>query len=311
MNILLTGESGQLGHDLALTLKGLGTIISAPKEQLNLEDLNQIRSVMRAVKPSLVISPAAYTAVARAETDVDRATRINAEASAVLAQEAATLGAPLVSFSTDYVFDGTKETPYTEDDPVNPLNVYGKTKLAGEEAIRQSGVAHWILRTSWVYSVHGQNFLKTVIRLAQQKTSLSMIADQHGAPTWSMTIARTVRHMLTNGQQHIDLEHLRNTAGTYHLTSQGAGSWHQYACLVVSTLQQLGIPVLLKETDIQATSTDPSAAPIRPLNSRLSCHKLLATFPGLTLPAWEQDVTSCIADIVREYQLDQGQMLTG
>lgn len=297
MKILLTGTNGQLGHDLLAHLKGLGELVPVTRAEMNLEDLNQIRTIIRAIKPDLIVSPAAYTAVAQAETDVERATRVNADASEVIAQEAGKLGAALISYSTDYVFDGKKDAPYTEEDPVNPLNVYGKTKLAGEEAIRHHCPAHWILRTSWVYSTHGGNFMKTVIRLAQEKDALTMVQDQVGAPTWSRTISQVTRDMLLNHGKGIDLDHLRNTAGTYHLASAGETSWYQYALLIVEELYKLGRTTRLQPSAITPVNSDPAALPSRPANSRLSCNKLTTTF-GITLPDWEQDARRCINEMI-------------
>lgn len=306
MKILLTGISGQIGHDLAKTLGGLAEIVAVSREQMNLEDINQIRHVIRTVKPSLIINPAAYTAVAAAEVNIEQATRINAIAPGIIAQEAQHIGASMIHFSTDYVFDGNTTAPYSEDDTCNPVNVYGTSKLAGEVAVRSHCEHHWILRTSWVYSVHGNNFLKTVIRLAQEKEQLSMVYDQIGAPTWSRTISTITRHMLTGQNQQINADILRQTTGTYHLTSRGETSWYDYAQFIVARLQASGIPLALNPASIKPVSgkTFP-IPPARPENSRLSCAKLLATF-GIDTPAWQDDVATCMTEILGAYPLDSG-----
>lgn len=181
--ILLTGRTGQVGYELERSLQGLGEIIAVDRSRMNLADLDQVRDVIRTVKPNLIINPAAYTAVDNAESEPELAMRINGHAPAIMAEEAKKLGATMIHYSTDYVFDGTKTTPYTEDDPTCPINVYGHSKLAGEQAIQASGIPHLILRTSWVYGMRGKNFLLTMLRLAQERDELRIVADQHGSPT--------------------------------------------------------------------------------------------------------------------------------
>lgn len=297
MKILLTGSSGQLGHDLAITLGGLADIVTVSRKQMDLEDINQIREVIRAIKPALIINPAAYTAVAAAETNIEQATRINAQAPEIIAQEAQRLGAGMIHYSTDYVFDGNAADPYNEEDVCNPVNVYGTSKLAGEVAVREHCEQHWILRTSWVYSVHGNNFLKTVIRLAQEKKQLNMVNDQIGAPTWSRTISDITRQMLVSRGQNIHTDSLTSTSGTYHLTNSGYTSWYQYACFIIDQLHQLGIVTTLNRSAITPVNSDHAMMPLRPSNSRLSCEKLVATF-GVNLPDWEKEVATCMKHIV-------------
>jgi dTDP-4-dehydrorhamnose reductase len=201
LKILLTGQTGQIGSELALSLQGVGEVIYFPRTAMDLSDLDQVRDVIRAVRPDLIVNPAAYTAVVQAESEPALATLINGAAPGVMAQEAQRLGAGLIQYSTDYVFDGAQTKPYDEKAIPNPLNVYGQSKLAGEQAVAQHCEAHWILRTSWVYDAHGANFLKTVLRLAQEQSQFTMVADQFGAPTWAKSIARLTREMLTdNGE---------------------------------------------------------------------------------------------------------------
>jgi len=311
MKILLTGQSGQIGHELAQSLQGLGDVVSFSRQQMDLADLDQIRDTIRATRPDLIVNPAAYTAVVKAESDIALATRINGEAPGVIAEEAQRLGAPLVHYSTDYVFDGSKDAPYDEDDQTHPINVYGLSKCAGEEAIARHCEAYWILRTSWVYSVGGGNFLKTVIRLAQEQEKFTIVGDQFGAPTWSKTISDITRRLLVNHQHsagtQIDLDHLRRTSGIYHLTAAGETSWHGYASFIVDRLQALQVP--LKVGGSRVITPVPSSTypvpPHRPKSSRLSGQKLASTF-GVTMPHWQTDVAACLEDIVSEYALVDG-----
>jgi len=310
MKILLTGQSGQIGNELALSLKGKAEIISFSRVQMNLADLDQVRDAIRAARPDLIINPAAYTAVVKAESEPELAVRINGEAPGVIAEEAQRLGAPLVHYSTDYVFDGTKDTPYSEDDKPHPINVYGQSKCAGEEAIARHCEAYWILRTSWVYSVGGGNFLKTVIRLAQEQEKFTIVGDQFGAPTWSKTISDVTTGLLLNGGARISPDRVRNTSGLYHLTAAGETSWHGYASFIVDRLQALQVPVKVGGSAVITpvpSSTYP-VPPHRPKNSRLSGAKLASTF-GVTMPQWQTDVAACLDNIVREYGLAEGRKL--
>jgi len=310
MKILLTGQSGQIGNELALSLQGKAEIVSFSRAQMNLADLDQVRDVIRAARPDLIINPAAYTAVVKAESEPELAARINGEAPGVIAEEAQRLGAPLVHYSTDYVFDGAKDTPYSEDDRTHPINVYGQSKCAGEEAIARHCEAYWILRTSWVYSVGGGNFLKTVIRLAQEQEKFTIVGDQFGAPTWSKTISDMTTGLLLNRGAQISPDRVRGTSGIYHLTAAGETSWHGYASFIVDQLQALNVPVKVGGSAVIApvpSSTYP-VPPHRPKSSRLSGAKLASTF-GVTMPSWQTDVAACLKDIVREYGLAEGRKL--
>jgi dTDP-4-dehydrorhamnose reductase len=200
MKILLTGASGQVGYELERSLQSIGEVVALDRTRCDLSDLDQVRDVVRALRPGLIVNPAAYTAGDKAETEAALAHRINAEAPAVMAAEAQRLGAAMVHYSTDYVFDGTKSGPYLETDATNPINVYGQSKLAGELAIAASGAPHLILRTSWVYGMRGKNFLLTMLRLGRERDELRVVADQHGAPTWSRTIADTTAALLAQAR---------------------------------------------------------------------------------------------------------------
>ena len=304
MKILLTGQSGQIGGELALSMRGLGEVIFFPRTGMDLSDLDQVRDVIRAVKPDLIVNPAAYTAVVKAEAEPALAMLINGEAPGVIAEEAQRLGAAMIHYSTDYVFDGKQTRPYDEAAPTNPLNVYGSSKLAGEIAVTRHCEAHWILRTSWVYNVAGGNFMKTVMRLAQEQTEFTMNADQFGAPTWARTVSRITRELLGPGQGHVThaLSHIRNTAGIYHLTAGGETSWHEYASFIVDHMRARGMPTKIPgSAAIKPIPTPLGALPLRPKSSRLALEKLESTFK-LKLPHWRSDVAACLDLIIDNAQ---------
>jgi dTDP-4-dehydrorhamnose reductase len=287
--ILLTGKTGQVGYELQRSLQGLGEIIAPDRSQMDLANLDQVRAVIRELRPTLIINPAAYTLVDQAEREPELAMRINGEAPALMAQEAKKLGAAMIHYSSDYVFDGSKHTAYVEDDPACPINVYGRTKLAGERAIEAAGIPHLILRTSWVYGNHGSNFLLTVLRLAQERDELRIVADQHGAPTWSRTIADSTAHIVAQlgagtGTQCQD--RWQQVSGLYHMTAQGSTSWHGFAQAILARAPQVRQPVL---TPIQSDAYPLPAS--RPKNGMLSCARFIDTFHDL--PAWAAALDLC------------------
>ena len=287
--ILLTGVNGQVGFELARTLQGLGKVVALERSALDLADLEQVRRVVREVKPGLIVNPAAHTAVDKAETDIGAVMRLNAEAPGVLAEEAKRLGAALVHYSTDYVFDGTKAGAYVETDAVNPQNVYGKSKLAGEQAIAQSGCAHLIFRTSWVYGARGKNFLLTMLRLGAERDELSVVADQYGAPTWSNTIAALSANVLAQAVAPNQSDWWEKHSGVYHLTASGSTSWHGFAEAIFEYSQLEKKPTV---KPIPAASYPTPAT--RPSNSRMSNDKLAASF-GVRAPDWRDALRLCMS----------------
>ncbi|MFX1716095.1 dTDP-4-dehydrorhamnose reductase [Paraburkholderia sp. A1RO-5L] len=291
--ILVTGVNGQVGFELSRSLQGLGRVVAVDRSVLDLSDLTQVREVVRNLKPAIIVNPAAYTAVDKAESDVDAAMRINAEAPGVLAQEAVRCGAVLIHYSTDYVFDGTKLDAYVEDDLTNPRNVYGRSKLAGEQAIAAAGCVHLILRTSWVYSRRGRNFLLTMLKLGAERPELRVVADQFGAPTWSKSIAAATAHIVAQGtaaQLASDADWWRARTGIYNFTAGGSTSWHGFAAAILRNAMGDKAPAVLP-----IPASDYPVPAKRPANSRLSGDKLARTF-GLALPAWDEALQLCLED---------------
>lgn len=283
--ILLTGVNGQVGFELARSLTGLGKVVGVDREGMDLSNFDQVRRVVREARPSLIVNAAAYTDVDRAESDVDLAMRVNGDAPGVLAEESKRLGIPLIHYSTDYVFDGTKEGPYTEDDVPNPLNVYGVSKLAGERAIAASGCDFLIFRTSWIYGARGRNFLTTMLRLAEERDALDIVDDQIGAPTWAKTVAETTADVLAQSF-HDGWWHERS--GIYHLTAGGATSWFGFAKAIFETAAVRKVPVLRPMPAIAY----PTPAR-RPGNSRLSNEKIEAVL-GVSAPSWTDALGECV-----------------
>ena len=293
MRILLTGSNGQVGFELNKKLRVLGDVIATDREELNLEDSQAIGSFIDQTRPDIIINPAAYTAVDKAESEPDLAYRINTLAPEVLADKARELDIPLVHFSTDYVFDGLKKEAYVETDLTNPQSVYGKTKCEGEEKIRKYP-KHIILRTSWVFGSHGNNFLKTMMRLIQEKDSLNIVGDQWGSPA-SATMLADVTFKIVDG---IIKNKNFNDYGTYHVTNEGETNWHQYASLIASELIKSDVKIKCEPDQIRPilTSEYPTAAK-RPFNSRLNTDKLKKTFM-LELPHWELEVKKVLREII-------------
>ncbi|MBB3258013.1 dTDP-4-dehydrorhamnose reductase [Paraburkholderia bannensis] len=287
--ILVTGVNGQVGYELLRSLQGLGRVIGCDRAALDLDSPDAIRRVVREINPTIIVNPAAYTAVDKAESDVEGAQRLNVDAPVVLAEEAKRLKAALVHYSTDYVFDGTKDTPYVETDAVNPQSVYGKTKLEGEQAIAASGCDHLILRTSWVYGTRGKNFLLTMLKLGAEREELTVVADQIGAPTWSRTIATSTAHVLAQATRAADRgQWWAQQSGVYHLTAGGSTSWHGFAEAIFELSSLAKRPVV---KPIPASSYPTPAT--RPANSRISNDKFAAAF-GVRAPDWREALALCM-----------------
>lgn len=290
MRILLTGRSGQVGSELQGALAPLGEVSAPGRDDLDLARPDTLRKAVAAARPAVIVNAAAYTAVDAAEKDEARAAAVNAEGPRVLAEEAARCGALLVHYSTDYVFDGAHGAPYREEDPTRPLSAYGRTKLAGEEAIRASGCRHLILRTSWVYAPRGKNFLLTMLRLANERPELRVVADQVGSPTSARAIAEATAGIVRKAMAD------RGRGGTFHLTCAGLVSWHGFASRIVERGAALGlcrrVPV------VPITTSDYPTPATRPAFSGLSNEKLVREF-GLRMPPWEDALEACLADLSR------------
>lgn len=282
--ILLTGKKGQLGFELQRSLALLGDVVAVDREDCDLSDPAAIRALVALVQPQVIVNPAAHTAVDKAESEPELAHAINTIAPQIFAEEAAKLGALLVHYSTDYVFNGQKEGWYSESDQPDPQSVYGKTKLGGELAIAVANPRHLIFRTSWVFGAHGANFLKTILRLAAEREELKIIADQFGAPTAASLLADVTAHAV----RQVLADDTAGLYGTYHLVAGGETSWHGYAEQIVHQAKDAGMQVLAKEILAIPTSAYPLPAP-RPANSRLNTQKLQTAF-GLRLPEWQEGV---------------------
>lgn len=297
MKILLLGKNGQVGWELQRSLAPVGELIALDRHPVgslsgDLSDLDALRATIRQVKPDVIVNAAAYTAVDKAESDIELADRVNGLATQVMAQEAATLGAWLVHYSSDYVFSGEGLTPWRETDAVSPVNHYGASKLAGEQAIVASGCKHLIFRTSWVYAARGNNFAKTMLRLAKDRETLGVIADQIGAPTGAELIADVTAQAI--GQVLLRPE----LAGLYHLAAAGEVSWHGYASHVIDFAKANGEALAVTAINPIDTTAYPTPAR-RPLNSRLDTQKLRDNF-SLHLPDWQSGVTRMLREVLNK-----------
>jgi dTDP-4-dehydrorhamnose reductase len=298
MRILLTGGNGQVGWELRRTLMPLGELVVVERHSsnsllcLDLADLQRLRQVIQEVRPQVIVNAAAYTAVDRAESEPELAQTVNGDAPGVMAEVAKQIGAALVHYSTDYVFDGTQPEPYWESDRTNPLNVYGKTKLAGEQAIQAVDGSHLILRTSWVYGLRGKNFLLTMLKLSQEREELRIVDDQIGAPTWSRAIAEATAQILAQDTANI-YGFLKEYRGLYHLTADGQTSWYGFAKAILDYGSD-SIPRKLRSVSPIPSQDYPTPAK-RPTFSRLNNDKLLETF-GLRLPDWLEMLKHCLIE---------------
>ncbi|MCX2889751.1 MULTISPECIES: dTDP-4-dehydrorhamnose reductase [Pseudomonas] len=301
MKILLLGKNGQVGWELQRALAPLGQVIALDRQgegELcgDLSNLDGLAATVRSLAPDVIVNAAAYTAVDKAESEPELAARINADAPGLLACEAARLGARLIHYSTDYVFDGSGLAPWQEDAPTGPLSVYGRTKLDGELAIEASGASAVVLRTSWVYAARGHNFAKTMLRLAAERDALNVVADQYGAPTGAELIADVTAHIV---RQLFSVQDASPLLGTYHLAAAGETSWHGYAQFVLAQARRNGMALKVSAEQVGAISTQAYPAPApRPLNSRLALAKLEETF-NLKMPLWQQGVQRMLDEIRR------------
>jgi dTDP-4-dehydrorhamnose reductase len=300
--ILLTGVSGQVGGQLLPLLARLGNVVAPRHGQLDLTDPDVVRRFVQKTRPRWIVNAAAYTAVDRAESEPELAYAVNALAVGALGEAAAALSVPVLHFSTDYVFNGTGTRPWQEDDETGPLGVYGASKLAGERALQASGAAHVIFRTSWVYGAEGNNFLRTILRLAREREELRVVSDQHGAPTWSRNLAELVMHTIHRSeeaakQQGISLmEAMRPLCGVYHAAGAGETTWYGFAeeflrlASIVEPMQRFARLVPIPSAEYPT----PAA---RPANSRLDCSKLIREF-GFTMPQWKQATAEVMAGLL-------------
>jgi dTDP-4-dehydrorhamnose reductase len=289
MRLLVTGRDGQVGWELQRALAPLGEVIACSRAEMDLSQPQSLRDKLRSIKPDWIVNAAAYTAVDKAEQEEVLATTINGEAPGVLAEEAKKLGAGFVHFSTDYVFDGTKATPYAETDPTNPLGAYGRSKLAGEKSVQAAGGRSWIFRTSWVYAPRGKNFMLTILRLAKERPRLRVVADQFGAPTTAKLIAETTAAFI--GKQIKQA----SDAGLYHLTAGGRTSWHGFAEAIVKGGAARG---LCNDVPIDPITTAEYPLPAkRPGNSVMDSKRLQEAF-GLVMPAWRSGLDACLDELM-------------
>lgn len=297
--ILIIGDDGQVGWELRRTLSTLGNVVAAgldsPSHPVNLTQPESARNLAEAIQPDWIINAAAYTAVDKAEEDEALAKQINGHAPAMIAETARKVDALLVHYSTDYVYDGTKTTPYVEDDTPNPQSIYGRSKLLGDQAVVDSGVPHLIFRTSWVYTTRGHNFLRTMRRLAREREELSIVADQIGCPTWARHIAEaTAQALISLGT---DREAWHSKSGIYHLVADGQGSWFDFASAIIEHQRQ---HEAIKNHTVHPIGTDeyPLPAP-RPAYSVLSTQKLRDTF-GIHMPDWKAGLELALEELIEE-----------
>jgi dTDP-4-dehydrorhamnose reductase len=303
MRILVTGATGQVGGSLVARLPASATVLAADRSVLDLAEPHTIIGTLDRLAPDIVFNPAAYTAVDKAEDEPELAMRINAEAPGAMARWAAARNVPLVHFSTDYVFDGSGERAWREDDAPQPLSVYGATKLGGENAIRNAGGTFLIVRTSWVYAAEGKNFLRTIAQLARERSELRIVADQIGAPTSAALIGDAVAGMLSEGLESLR-ERCAGAGGLVHLAASGETSWYGFACAIVEGLKARGVAVAAKRIVPIASADYPTKAR-RPQNSRLDLSRLQSIF-GIAPPPWQNALSPELDRLARELTATNG-----
>lgn len=297
--ILLTGSTGQVGGELVRLLAPLGEVVAPAREAMDLSNAASVRETIRSVRPRWIVNPAAYTAVDKAESEPELAYAINAEAVRVIGEEARAIGAAVVHFSTDYVFDGAAAHLYTETDATNPVSVYGASKLAGERALEATGAAHFIFRTSWVYGGRGKNFLLTILRLARERETLRVVADQHGAPTWSRDLAMMIAYVIARCEVSAKggaiADSLAGLGGTYHAAGAGETTWHGFAAEAIRLAGEREPGAHFATIKAISTAEYPTAAK-RPANSRMNCDKLAGQF-GWSMMEWRESLRKVMAEL--------------
>jgi dTDP-4-dehydrorhamnose reductase len=299
VRILLTGATGQVGGELLKTLKPLGEVIAPARAEMDLANGVSIREMIRAVRPRWIVNPGAYTAVDKAESEPDLAFAINADAVRVMGQEARAISAGVIHFSTDYVFDGSGSAPYRETDATGPVSVYGASKLAGEKALAESGAGHMVFRTSWVYGARGKNFLLTILKLARERETLRVVADQHGAPTWSRDLARMAAEVIgqceakARGRELAGA--LADVGGVYHAAGAGETTWYGFAAEVVALQREREAGLRLAAIEAITTAEYPTPAK-RPANSRMNCDRLAERFRWEMLD-WRDSLREVLAEL--------------
>lgn len=296
--ILLTGATGQVGGELLKLLAGLSEVVAPARAEMDLADAGSVREAIRKVWPRWIVNPGAYTAVDKAESEPAQAYAVNAEAVRAMGEEARAIGAGVIHFSTDYVFDGTGDVPYRETDATGPVSVYGASKLAGEKALAESGAGHLIFRTSWVYGGAGKNFLLTILKLAREREVLRVVGDQHGAPTWSRDLARMTVQVIrrceatAQGRELVDV--LAEMGGVYHAAGAGETTWYGFAAEAVGLQREAEAGVRFAEIEAITTAEYPTPAK-RPCNSRMNCSKLAEGF-GWEMMDWHESLRKVLSE---------------
>lgn len=302
LKIVIVGRNGQLAWEANQRFQALGQIICLGRPEFDLLDLNAVREEIRRIKPTVIVNAAAYTAVDQAESEPEAAMKVNSEAPAAMAEEAKRLGALFITYSTDYVFDGKSAAPYRESDPTAPLNVYGASKLSGEKAVEAVGGNHLIFRTSWVYGTRGKNFLKTILKLAEERSELRIVDDQVGAPTWSRDLADATRKVIEQllakcESKKIPIgEALGNHSGIYHMTAAGEVSWYGFATAIIEEMKRRGLSQGSLAKLVPIPSSEYPTPATRPHNSRLCNDKLKNAF-GVTLPPWRESLEAVMKEL--------------
>ncbi len=306
VRILLTGASGQVGWELLPLLRGLGEVVAPGRGELDLADARSVREVVRAVRPRWIVNPGAYTAVDKAESEPELAYAVNCEAVKAMGEETRAIGAGVIHFSTDYVFDGAGTAPYRETDATGPVSVYGASKLAGEKALAESGAGHLIFRTSWVYGSRGKNFLLTILKLAREREVVRVVGDQHGAPTWSRDLAGLALTAISRCEARAEgrelAEVMAKVGGVYHAAGGGETTWFGFAGEAVRLQGEAEPGVRFAKVEAITTAEYPTTAK-RPANSRLDCRKLEERFGWIARP-WQASLRTVICEMSREQAED-------